>query len=632
MLDDDTAYEVRVKAKNGERDGAWSATGTGRTNRANHEPIFDDRPGTGDESDRNSSDGFTVWRTIDENPRAGHVVGRVFADDEDNDSLTYKLVAPARLRLRRAEFRTSSPSTRRQERYGRRRDCPTTTRLSPMPGPAIRLLKQQVGSDRCYTVEVEVRDGLNTDRVEEMMETDADDSITVKIGIRDTDEPPEVPVVMVTSPALDTTDDITKLIVTWHADNTGPDITGYEVQYRKAGDSFLDDNCRNEVAGGNCSILVTELTDSDKPSTTITGLEEDSSYSVQVRAMNDEGTSAWSSVKTVRTNKDDNLPPAFNDEGDPVELSVAENTPSGRPVGTAVSATDTVTASPTYELGGRDASLFTIVRTSGQIQTRSGLDHEAICSEADAQESEGHQANCTYSVLVKVDDGAGASASKEVTINVTDEDEPPSAPGALRVTATTGTGWSLEVSWNAPSNTGKPAITDFDVQYRKFKSASPDDYQQWPHDGDGTDNDTDYNTDTSTQITRRAPEETADPLEPSTQYEVRVRAKNGEGDTHRQLVDSSQGHDRPEQQQAGIRQSRRDRIERGREHGGQTKHRQRHLGIGRRQQQPDLHPRGPRRRLVHHRLELRPDTDVVEPRLRGEAELLVDGESGRRAE
>ena len=96
MLDDDTTYEVRVKAKNGERDSAWSATGTGRTNRANHEPIFDDRPGTGDGSDRNSNDGFTVWRTIDENPRDGQVVGRVFADDEDNDSLTYKLVAADR--------------------------------------------------------------------------------------------------------------------------------------------------------------------------------------------------------------------------------------------------------------------------------------------------------------------------------------------------------------------------------------------------------------------------------------------------------------------------------------------------------------------------------------------------------
>ena len=106
------------------------------------------------------------------------------------------------------------------------------------------LTEQEVGSDdRCYTVKVEVRDGLDTDRVEEMMETGPDDSITVKIGVRDRDEPPAVPIVMVTSP--ERVGGITKLIVTWHADNTGPDITGYDVQYRKAGGSFLDDNCRD---------------------------------------------------------------------------------------------------------------------------------------------------------------------------------------------------------------------------------------------------------------------------------------------------------------------------------------------------------------------------------------------------
>ena len=513
-LDDDTTYEVRVKAKNGERDSAPSATGTGRTNRANHDPIFDDRPGTGDESARNSE--FTVWRTIDENPRAGHVVGRVFADDEDNDSLTYKLVAPSsgdddsdRFTINKTtgEIRTKEGMSYNYEAIADSGTC-------------VPLTEQEVGSDRCYTVDVEVRDGLDTDRVEEMMETVADDSITVKIGVRDRDEPPAVPTVMVTSPALE--NNVTKLIVIWHADNTGPDITGYDVQYRKAGSSFVDDNCLDTEAPGNCS-------DINTTSTTITELEEDSSYSVQVRATNDEGTSAWSRVETVRTNKDDNLPPAFNDAANPVELSVPENTHSGRSVGTAVSARDAVTASPTYELGGRDASLFTIVRTSGQIQTRTALDTEAICSAADADLTEGHQENCTYSVLVKVDDGAGASASKAVTINVTDEDEPPSAPGALRVTATTDTGWSLEVSWNAPSNTGKPAITDYDVQYRKFKSANPDQYEEWPH---GTsDNAAADNTDTSTRITRRAQADTADPLEPGTQYEVRVRAKNGEGDT-----------------------------------------------------------------------------------------------------
>ena len=95
------------------------------------------------------------------------------------------------------------------------------------------LTKQQVGSDNCYTVEVEVRDGLDTNRVEEMMETDADavdsldDSITVKIGVRDTgrtsgraDRDGDV-----ARPRYDDSgDELTKLNVTWHADNTGPDI------------------------------------------------------------------------------------------------------------------------------------------------------------------------------------------------------------------------------------------------------------------------------------------------------------------------------------------------------------------------------------------------------------------------
>ena len=123
------------------------------------------------------------------------------------------------------------------------------------------LTVQDVGTNRCYTVQVEVRDGLNTDRVEEMMEAVvADDSITVKIGVRDRDEPPAVPIVMVTSPERDTSDsenELTKLIVTWHADNTGPPITDYDLQYREAGGSFVDDNCLDDLDDteppGNCN-------------------------------------------------------------------------------------------------------------------------------------------------------------------------------------------------------------------------------------------------------------------------------------------------------------------------------------------------------------------------------------------
>ena len=538
-LEDHTNYEVRIKAKNAERNSDWSATGTGRTNRANHEPIFDDRPGTGVGSARNSTDEFEVWRTIDENP-SRPVVGRVFADDEDNDTLTYKLVAadaPAdgdvdkfTINKTTGEIRTKEGESYNYEDIDASGTCGTF------------LTEQQIGSDRCYTVKVEVRDGLDVNRVDNtMMVNPADDSITLRIGVRDEDEPPAMPTVMVTSPLR--VNDVTKLIVTWHADNTGPDITTYDVQYRKAGDSFVDDNCVDTEEEGNCSGIA-HATGNTYQSTTITELDEDSSYSVQVRAKNDEGTSTWSRVATVKTNKDDNAPPAFDPAlpdlvANPLQIPEStQNTPSRRDVGTPVNASDSVTERLEYTLGGRDSDSFGIDSATGQIRTNSGLDHE---DSGCGYDSSVDPTVCSYSVLVKVDDKAGGSASKEVTIHVTDEEEPPSKPGTPRVTAMAGTGWVLEVSWTAPRDTGKPAITDYDVQYRKFKATNPDTWQQWPHDGDGSATDTDYNTDTNTRITRRLPGVDEDPLEPSTQYEVRVRAKNGEGDTTENWSSAAKG-------------------------------------------------------------------------------------------
>ena len=491
-----TSYEVRVRAINAERTGPWSASGTGRTNRANHQPIFDDRPGTGTGSDRNSTDDFTIWRTIDENPRSGQSVGRVFADDEDNDRLTYKLIGEDAglfdFNKTNGEIRTKAGVSYSYEDIQASGTCDLLT-------------VQQVGSDKCYEVTVEVRDGLDIDRIKEEDEA-ADDSITVKIGVRDRDEPPAVPTVMVTSPAVNTT-----LIVTWDARNTGPDISGYDVQYRKGGGAFSDDNCLGETDEDNCQVIPAAST-----STTITGLDEDTSYSVQVRAKNDEGTSAWSPVVTVKTNKGTNALPTFMDTG-VVNLTVDENTSANRDVGSAVNATDNSTLA--YTLEGRDKALFNIVRTSGQIRTKASLNHEETpdCKPLD------NQINNCYLVIVRADDGVGGSAYKDVTISVINVDEPPSAPSAPRVTATKDTGWSLDVTWNEPRNTGKPPITDYDIQYRKFKSANPDQWLNWPHEKDG-----DGNTDTKTEITKRDQTNDAKPLEPSTQYEVRVRAKNGE--------------------------------------------------------------------------------------------------------
>ena len=81
----EVAYEVQVRAKDaGEGGSAWSASGTGRTSKANQDPIFDARP------DDNQADDFEITRTVDEDARVGHVVTTVLANDPDGDSLTYK--------------------------------------------------------------------------------------------------------------------------------------------------------------------------------------------------------------------------------------------------------------------------------------------------------------------------------------------------------------------------------------------------------------------------------------------------------------------------------------------------------------------------------------------------------------
>ena len=86
----------------------------------------------------------------------------------------------------------------------------------------------------------------------------------------------------------------------------------------------------------------------------------------------------------------------------------------GQNIGAPVTATDTDTSDTlTYTLGGTDAADFGIVWSSGQLQTSAALNFETKTS---------------YAVTVSVSDGNGGADSIDVTINVTDVDEPNSAP------------------------------------------------------------------------------------------------------------------------------------------------------------------------------------------------------------
>jgi len=113
-----------------------------------------------------------------------------------------------------------------------------------------------------------------------------------------------------------------------------------------------------------------------------------------------------------------NAPPVFPDqdfatEGDQSDRTireVAENTEQGRSIGAAVRALDEDDDLLIYTMSGPDAESFRIGRNDGQLKTEAPLNFEAKSS---------------YSVVVTATDPFGATDSIQVTINVTDEDDPP---------------------------------------------------------------------------------------------------------------------------------------------------------------------------------------------------------------
>lgn len=132
-------------------------------------------------------------------------------------------------------------------------------------------------------------------------------------------------------------------------------------------------------------------------------------------------------------------------------------------VGAALMATDDDNDTLTYSLEGTDSNRFTVVSGSGQIRTRVG-------------ESYDREAKASYSVTVKADDRNGGTDTIAVTINVTDELEPPLAPAAPSVSSAGAT--SLNVRWSAPNNAGRPGITGYKVQYRQGTSGDWTDVPQ----------------------------------------------------------------------------------------------------------------------------------------------------------
>ena len=431
-LNKDTSYQVQVMATNAEGDGSWSSPGSGRTNR-NNPPEFADATATRSLTE-NTGDATT---TSAEN------LGSAFtATDDDNDTLAYSIEGTDAI-----SFTVNASSGQFKTKVGVNYSHEATPTLS---------------------VIVRVSDGRG-----------GSDTIDVTVTVNDVNEPPLAPGQPVVTAVPGS---ITSLSVNWSApSNTGrPAIQRYALHYRE-GNSGDWSNGPQNVSG---------------TSTTISGLNEDTSYQVQVLATNAEGDGSWSSPGSGRTNR--NNPPEFADAT--ATRSLTENvgdatTIPSEALGGALSATDDDYDTLTYSIKGSDATSFTIDASSGQLKTKVGVNYS-------------HEATPTLSVIVRVSDGRGATDTIDVTVTVNDVNEPPLSPGQPVVSSVPGSITSLSVNWSAPSNTGRPAIQSYNLQYREGNNG---DWSNGPQNVSGT----------STTIAG---------LSEDTSYQLQVMATNAEGD------------------------------------------------------------------------------------------------------
>ena len=300
--------------------------------------------------------------------------------------------------------------------------------------------------------------------------------VTINVADDDTEAPgaPDAPHVSAAS--------VSSLRVSWAAPaNDGPPITDYDYRHR-----------RTSPPGAWTPVTGTTITGL---SATIQGLAENTSYDVQVRATNAEGTGEWSA--SGRAAPDANAAPAFTS---PATFEVVEN----RTVVGAVRAADSNAedAVSGYTItGGADHGFFSIGFASGTLAFDAALNYE------DAQDRD---ADNRYEVTVQASSGAGErekTATQTITVTVTDDNtEAPGAPAAPDVSAALMS--SLDVSWAAPANAGPP-ITDYDYRYRTASSQGA------------------WTEVTGTTITGLSA--TIRDLAENTSYDVQVRATNAEG-------------------------------------------------------------------------------------------------------
>ncbi len=348
------------------------------------------------------TEGNSTTRSVDENTGSGVNIGSaVSATDADNDTLEYSLGGADA-----SSFRIDSTS-------GQLR---TRTALN-------------YEDDSSYSVTITVDDNNG-----------GEDTINVTINVTDRNDPPVFASNSVTRSVVENTAADT---------NIGSPITATDED---------NDTLEYSLGGDDASEFDIVSTTGQLKTKAALDYETKASYSVIVTAKDGDNADDTINVTINVTNVDEvpivvNNAPTFT-EGNSTTRSVDENTNSGVNIGSPIAATDDDNNNLTYTLHGTDASIFSIVRTSGQLKTNTALNYEM---------------KDTYSVTITVNDGNGGEDTISVTINVNDVSEPPvftdSFPASRSIAENTGAG----------ENVGAPiAATDDDGDSIRYRHAGLD--------------------------------------------------------------------------------------------------------------------------------------------------------------
>ncbi len=367
----------------------------------------------------------STTRNVPENTPAGNDLGGVLtATDTDSDPLTYTLEGTDQASF---DLATTSGSAQLRTKTGVTYDHEAKS---------------------TYTVDVKADDtngGTAT--------------IAVTITVTDVNEPPAQPA----APGVTATaGSNTSLTVTWTAPtNTGPPIDSYDLRYREGTTGNFTNGPQN-VTGTSAAIG---------------GLTGNTSYQVQVRATNDEGTSDWSesgeaiTVRLLTVQMTPDLPPPvegpftvrFSFSETVRGFTISDIETQQEPACTD-SANNPVFCNPGFAaLQTTDDRIFTATITP----RIAGLNHNYTLTIT-------APANTVTSVV-------GNEPNEAATLEVSIAPPGVTAPiSTIGLRASVGNG-RVTLRWDTPANTGGAAI----VRYEYRRAESGGDFGDWMSVGSG---------------------------------------------------------------------------------------------------------------------------------------------------